>query len=287
MDDPPEQPDDIDVLLRNYAASRRSHAADTPDLQDLDIRRLAAQARVECQPRKAPGLRLAERWCCLLGTLSAPQWAALGATAAAVLGFALWLPTRGPGGDDERIATAAGGNPAQPGDSPRSASQLFSMKADIFRNAPQGNQDTNGVPDGGNTESTRFHSVTAAEGPREFEASPKTTPQPSIQPKAETLQFDLTLNLAKREVVLKFSNGMLLSGNLQPDEGDQRSGNEPMSYGVSASGTSPQTLPVLFKGVLRVVEDPGAPQRAKEVSLQGILSVNSQEVPIRAVMNKP
>ena len=86
MPDHPEQPDDVEVLLRNYAASRQTFAANAPDLHEADIRRLAAEACKERHQGAPVAASLWDRWRGFFGSLTTPQWSAAAVTASAALG---------------------------------------------------------------------------------------------------------------------------------------------------------------------------------------------------------
>lgn len=244
MSDHPEQLDDVDVLLRKHAAERRTFAANTPDLHEVDIRRLAAEACKEWH-KEAPAT--ASLWDQLRGvfaSFAAPQWSAVAVTAMILLFFSLWLPFRKGGGDDRNMTTGEPGNHGTPVKPPVSGNQMFAMIATGFR---------------------------GAENPLQESYS----------------QFDLDLNLASNEVTLKFSEGTTLRGNLLADDDGNLHAGDPMSYSINASGTDLQKLPIAFKGVLVVARDAASPNRAKEVSLRGILTSNNQEIQISAGMQNP
>jgi len=134
MPDNPEQPDDVDVLLRNYAATRRTFAANTPDLHEADVRMLAEAARRERTHRAAAPAGLLNRLRGFFAALSTPQWSALGATAVLLLFFAVWLPLRedGGGGQGKNLTSTK---------PPTSSSQLFAMVATTFRGESENLQD--------------------------------------------------------------------------------------------------------------------------------------------------
>jgi len=233
MPDNPDQPDDVDVLLRNYAASRRTFAANTPDLHEVDVRMLAETARRERTQRAGPA-DIYERLRGFFAALSTPQWSALGATAVLLLFFAVWLPLRAPGGGGQGKNLTSTKPPA-------SSSQLFAMVATTFRGESETLQD-------------------------------------------DFRQFDLDLNLDRHQLTLKFTNGSVLTGTLEPDDAGKPSAGAPPSFVVNASGSDAQNQPIAFKGALVAVPDPAAPSRAKQVSLRGMLTANHREIQFTAGM---
>lgn len=264
MQDTPEQPDDVDVCLRHYAESRRTFAANAPDLHEADIRRLAAEASREWNKRAPVAASLWEKLSGFIASLSTPQWSVAAATAVILLFFAVWLPLRDSGGEGQHVTKVEKVTRGKP---VGSGSQVFAMVATINRGETR-------EPDAITQDPADVHSTEV----------PTHTP---AQPQGDYRHFDLTLNPDKKQVVLKFSDGTILTGSLQADdEGQPDPGHEAMSYAVSASGSGSQQQPIGFKGVLDAVQDPASPKHAKEVSLRGILTENQQEIQINAGIKK-
>jgi len=271
MPDHPEQPDDVEVLLRNYAASRQTFAANAPDLHEADIRRLAAEACKERHKGAPVAASLWDRWRGFFGSLTTPQWSAAAVTAAILLFFAVWLPLRQLGGESH-VAKVERGTPAK---TSGSGSQLFTMVATVTRGEARGAPDHTGGGDAATRDPAGVHSAEA----------PTQTP---AHPQGDYRNFDLTLNLDGNEMALKFSDGTLLAGSLRADDGGNPvASHEAMSYAVSASGSDPQKQPIGFKGVLVAVRASASSNRAKEVSLRGILTANQREFTISAGMKNP
>lgn len=125
-----EPPDEVDVILREYAASRRTFAGNAPDLHEADIRRLAEAAGKEWRNPGKAGVSLWERVCGFVESLSTPQLSAAGMVAVTLLFFAVWLPLRESDGDRPPLTTAEGpGTETEPGP----GSQRFAMVASGFR----------------------------------------------------------------------------------------------------------------------------------------------------------